>query len=106
MHSTLFVVVAALQIADAVGLGPIGFANWRPTLYAFLVWGVALELPGAEVRRTGKQTLFVLPAILFTAAMVIFPTMFGLYIAFTDWNIDAESGHHFNGLDTPHALGR
>jgi multiple sugar transport system permease protein len=31
--------------------------------------------------------------------MVIFPTFFGLYMAFTDWNLNAESGHHFNGLD-------
>ena len=36
--------------------------------------------------------------------MVIFPTIFGLYIAFTDWNLNAESGHHFNGLDNLRTL--
>ena len=36
--------------------------------------------------------------------MVIFPTLFGLYIAFTDWNLNAESGHHFNGLDNLRTL--
>jgi multiple sugar transport system permease protein len=31
--------------------------------------------------------------------MVIFPTLFGLYIAFTNWNLNGASSHHFNGLD-------
>ena len=31
--------------------------------------------------------------------MVIFPTLFGLYIAFTNWNLNAEGAHHLNGLD-------
>ena len=50
------------------------------------------------------QTLFVLPAVLFTVAMVIFPTFFGLYIAFTDWNLNAQGGVHFNGLDNLRTL--
>ena len=99
LASALLVVVAALQLAHALGLVPIGFANWRPTLYAFLVWGVALGISQVlEYGDVGRQRLFVLPALLFTGAMVIFPTLFGLYIAFTDWNLNAESGHHFNGL--------
>ena len=53
---------------------------------------------------TGQQTAFILPALLFTAAMVIFPTLFGLYIAFTDWNLNAQSGHHFNGLNNLRTL--
>jgi multiple sugar transport system permease protein len=36
--------------------------------------------------------------------MVIFPTLFGLYIAFTDWNLNGQSGHHFNGLDNLRTL--
>ncbi len=39
----------------------------------------------------GHRALFILPAVLFTIAMVIFPTFFGLYIAFTDWNLSAPS---------------
>jgi multiple sugar transport system permease protein len=53
---------------------------------------------------TGQQRLFVLPALLFTAAMVIFPTIFGLYIALTDWNLNAQSGHHFNGIENIRTL--
>ena len=52
----------------------------------------------------GQQRLFVLPALLFTGAMVIFPTLFGLYIAFTDWNLNAQGGPHFNGLDNLRTL--
>ena len=103
--SALFVAVAVLQLAAALGVLAIGFGNWRPTMYAFLLWGVALA--ASQVLRygeSGKQTLFVLPALLFTAAMVIFPTLFGLYIAFTDWNLNAQSGHHFNGLDNLRTL--
>ena len=51
-----------------------------------------------------SNDLFVLPALLFTGAMVIFPTVFGLSIAFTDWNLNAQGGHHFNGLDNLRTL--
>ena len=105
LASALFVVVVALQICAGLGLVSIGFDNWRPTMYAFLLWGVALALSQVlKYGESGKQTLFVLPALLFTAAMVIFPTLFGLYIAFTDWNLNAQSGHHFNGLDNLRTL--
>jgi multiple sugar transport system permease protein len=105
LASVLLLAVVALQILDAAGFVSIGFASWRPTLYGFLVWSVALGV--SEVLRygeVGKQRLFVLPALLFTAAMVIFPTLFGLNIAFTDWNLNAQSGHHFNGLDNLRTL--
>ena len=105
LASALLVVVAALQLANVLGVVSIGFANWRPTLYAFVLWGVALGVSEVlEYGDVGRQRLFVLPALLFTAAMVIFPTLFGLYIAFTDWNLNAESGHHFNGLDNLRTL--
>ena len=105
LASALLVVVAASQIFHASGAISIGFANWRPTMYAFLLWGAALGASQVlKYGETGKQTLFVLPALLFTAAMVIFPTLFGLYIAFTDWNLNAQSGHHFNGLNNLRTL--
>jgi multiple sugar transport system permease protein len=50
------------------------------------------------------MALFVLPAVLFTVLMVIFPTFFGLYIAFTDWNLSSFAGNHFNGLDNLRSL--
>ena len=105
LASALLLVVAGLQIADAVGLASIGFDDWRPTLYAFLVWCVALAIAQVlEHGVLGQQRLFVLPALLFTGAMVIFPTLFGLSIAFTDWNLNAQGGHHFNGLDNLRTL--
>jgi multiple sugar transport system permease protein len=103
--SALFVAVAGLQLADALGVVAVGFANWRPTLYAFLFWSLALAASQVlKYGERGKQTLFVLPALIFTAAMVVFPTIFGLYIAFTDWNLNAQSGHHFNSLDNLRTL--
>jgi multiple sugar transport system permease protein len=105
LGSVFFLAVAALQICGAIGLISIRFGDWRPTMFAFLLWGVALGVSQVlKYGEGGKQTLFVLPALLFTAAMVIFPTIFGLYIAFTDWNLNAESGHHFNGLNNLRAL--
>jgi multiple sugar transport system permease protein len=105
LGSAVFLVVAALQVCGALGLISLRFGNWRPTMFAFLLWGVALGVSQVlKYGEGGKQTLFVLPALLFTAAMVIFPTIFGLYIAFTDWNLNAESGHHFNGLNNLRTL--
>ncbi len=105
LGSAFFVAVAALQICGALGVVPLGFGNWQPTMFAFLLWGAALGVSQVlKYGEGGKQTLFVLPALLFTAAMVIFPTIFGLYIAFTDWNLNAQSGHHFNGLDNLRTL--
>ena len=45
------------------------------------------------------RALFILPAVLFTVAVVIFPTLFGLSIAFTDWNSRLAGRRHFNGVD-------
>jgi multiple sugar transport system permease protein len=96
----VLVLIAALQILDAFNVIAIGFSDWRPILYMFLLWGLALGIGQVLSQgEAGLQTLFVLPALLFTVAMVIFPTLFGLYIAFTDWNLNAQTGHHLNGLD-------
>lgn len=100
LATLLLIAVATLQTLDAAGVLTFGFVNWRPLLYMYILWGVALG--GSQILtrgEAGQQTAFVLPALLFTLAMVIFPTIFGLYIAFTDWNLNAESGHHFNGFD-------
>lgn len=92
--------VAALQILNAIGAAGLGFADWRPLLYMFLLWSVALGMSQVLMRgAAGQQTLFLLPALLFTLAMVIFPTLFGLTIAFTNWNLNGASSHHFNGFD-------
>jgi multiple sugar transport system permease protein len=88
-----------LQAVDAAGLAELGFRNWRPALYAYLVWSAALCAAQVLVHgERGKRTLFVLPAVLFTVAMVIFPLLFGLWIAFSDWNLSGATGRRFNGL--------
>jgi len=98
-------VVLLIQVLYATEAVAIGFENWRPALYAFLLWGAALGVGQVLIRgERGHRALFLLPAILFTVAMVIFPTFFGLYIAFTDWNLSSFAGRHFSGLDNVRAL--
>jgi len=88
-------VLAQIYAADALAL-----KTWRPTLYAYLLWAVAFAVSEVLVRgEQGKRTLFVLPAALFTFAMVIFPMVFGVSIALSDWNLASLDGRKFNGLD-------
>lgn len=95
-----FIAIAIVQALYAAGATTAGFATWRPVLYAYVLWSVALGA-GLILSRgeSGHRALFVLPAILFILAMAIFPTLFGFYIAFTDWNLSSLTGRKFNGLD-------
>jgi multiple sugar transport system permease protein len=89
-----------VQVLDKSGAITLGFATWRPLLYAFVLWAIAVCVAQAMIRgEMGLRALFVLPAVLFTVAMVIFPMLFGIYIAFTDWNLSSFAGRRFNGLD-------
>ena len=98
--SLLLVGAFVAQALFAAGLSPFGFMTWRPVLYAYLLWAVAFGAGQVMIRgERGERALFLLPALLFTVAVVIFPTVFGLYIAFTDWNLSSLTGRHFNGLD-------
>jgi multiple sugar transport system permease protein len=93
------VAILILQTLDAAGIIPLGFTNWRPVLYGYLIWAVIFGAAQVMMRgEEGEKALFVLPAVLFTAAMVIFPTFFGLAIAFTDWNLASVEGPRFNGF--------
>ncbi|MCZ8545213.1 sugar ABC transporter permease [Mesorhizobium qingshengii] len=90
----------ALEIQYKTDTGAIGFETWRPVVYAYVLWGVAIGIGQVLTRgEDGQRALFLLPALLFTIAMVIFPTLFGFYIALTDWNLSSFSGRRFNGLD-------
>jgi multiple sugar transport system permease protein len=103
--SLVLAAVVLWQILFKAGVIPAGFETWRPVLYAFILWAVALGTAQVLTRgERGKHALFVLPAVMFTVAMVIFPTFFGLYIAFTDWNLSSATGRQFNGLDNVRAL--
>jgi len=96
----LLAVVAAIQTADQNGWISIGFETWRPTLYAYVLWGICLCISKVLVDgEHGKRALFVLPATLFVVSMVIFPLLFGLVIAFSDWNLSSPDGRQFNGWD-------
>ena len=95
-----FIAIGLIQAFYAAGVTTSGFATWRPVLYAYVLWSIALGA-GLILSRgeSGHRALFVLPAILFILAMAIFPTLFGFYIAFTDWNLSSLTGRKFNGLD-------
>ena len=97
--------VFLMQALSAAGVFNLGFEDWRPSLYAYALWAIALGVGQVLTRgEAGYKALFLLPALLFTIAMVIFPTVFGLYIAFTDWNLSAFEGQKFNGLDNLRTL--
>ncbi len=90
---------ATLGLAQA-GVLDIAFETWRPALYAYLFWATCLCIAQVVLHgEQGKRTLFVLPAVLFVVAMVIFPLIFALGIAFSNWNLASPDGRQFNGLD-------
>ncbi|HEU0222470.1 MAG TPA: sugar ABC transporter permease [Paracoccaceae bacterium] len=96
------ILVCSLQETGALDLG---ISSWRPVLYAYLGWAVALAFAQVLVRgEQGKRTLFLMPAVLFTVAMVIFPMVFGVSIALSDWNLSAFEGRKFNGLANFYAM--
>ena len=101
----LFAAALLFQGLYASGVTQSGFATWRPVFYAYFLWGAAVIFGQVLIRgERGQRAAFVLPAVFFTVALVIFPTIFGLYIAFTDWNLSAAVGRRFNGFDNIVAL--
>ncbi len=100
LGTALLALVVLLQVLDANGTLQIGFSDWRPVLYAYVVWGIALGARQVLVHgERGKRALFVLPAALSTVAMVVFPLLFGVSLALSDWNLASLDGGRFNGLD-------
>ena len=92
-----------LAVALWQTLGAQGYAaewgTWRPTLYAFLLWAAALCWSQVLTRgEGGRRALFVLPAILFVVALTVFPLLFGVLIALSDWNLSSPDGRRFNGV--------
>jgi len=97
--SAVLVAVALAQILQVQGSSDFGFQNWRPTLYAYCTWAVALCWGQLLIKgEQGKRVLFVLPAALFVISLTLFPLLFGLLIAFSDWNLSSPDGRKFNGL--------
>lgn len=103
--SLVFVIVLLLQSLHAAGVIATGFANWRPILILYLLWAAAFGAAQVLIRgERGQRGLFVLPAVFFTIAVVIFPTVFGLYIASLDWNLSSIEGPRFSGFDNLRAM--
>jgi multiple sugar transport system permease protein len=103
--TVLLLALVAAQTLFYAGYTTVGFGNWMPILLAYGAWGCALAT--GNVMRHGEQgwrALFLLPALLFTIALVVFPTLFGFYIAFSDWNLQSAGGRTFNGLDNLYQL--
>ena len=93
-------VVAALQSLQVYGGQDYGFTSWRPTLYAYILFAICLSWGQVLIKgEHGKRILFVLPAALFVISLVVFPLLFGLVIAFSDWNLSSPNGRQFNGWD-------
>lgn len=98
---TLIVVaVVVMQVLRTVGAIGLGFTSWQPVAIVVLLWFVVVD---AAVYLTGglkgQRLLFLLPALQIILSLVIFPTVFGLAVAFTQWDIGGISGPVFNGLD-------
>ena len=105
LTSLLLAVTVIFQILDASGVFTFGLPDWRPSLYAYIVWAISIGISQVMMRgEAGHKALFLLPALLFTVAMVIFPTVFGFYIAFSEWNLSSFDGQKFNGLDNLRTL--
>ncbi len=98
--ATLCIGLGLWQFTFQAGHVSTGFDTWRPVLYAYVLWAIALCAAQVLVNgEKGKRTLFVLPAALFVISLVIFPLIFALYISFTDWNLASASGPQPNGWD-------
>ena len=98
--SAVLVGLLIAQLLYRLDRVPFGFENWRPILYAYIFWAIALCVSQVMVRgEQGKRALFVLPAVLFVVSMVVFPILFGLTMSFMDWNLASPDGAKFNGLD-------
>ena len=96
------VMVATFLVLLLSERGQIGLEidNWRPALYAYIFWAICLGVSRVVLYgERGKRQLFLLPATLFVVAMVIFPLIFALGIAFSSWNLSSLEGQRFNGLD-------
>ena len=92
--------VALTQVLQSFGGYDFGFSNWRPTLYAYVFYAICLCWGQVLVKgEQGKRILFVLPAALFVVSMTVFPLLFGMIIAFSNWNLSSPDGRQFNGFD-------
>lgn len=97
---TLIVILAVLiQTLKTIGVVEVGFSSWRSVAIIILLWFVVVDINVyVNGGLKGQQLLFLLPALQITLSLVIFPTLFGLAVSFTQWDLGGVSGPVFNGL--------
>src|SRR5450432_4172633 len=60
-----FAAIFLVQFLHAAGIIAAGFDNWRPVLYAYVVWALALIAGQVMIRgERGQPAVFLLPALL------------------------------------------
>jgi multiple sugar transport system permease protein len=95
----LLLVVVGLQLLQALGFLDLGFSNWQPAMFAWILWCVCLCVGQVLIRgEQGKRILFVLPSALFVVSLTVIPLLLGVAIAFSDWNLSSPAGPTFAGL--------
>lgn len=105
LASLVFLTTLFVQVLHTTGTITTGFSDWRPILVAYLLWAVAFGIAQVLIRgERGQRALFLLPAVFFTVAVVIFPTIFGIYIASLDWNLSSVEGPRFSGFSNLFAM--
>jgi multiple sugar transport system permease protein len=100
------IAIVVVQVLHTIGLIELGFSSWRPVAIVVVLWFILFDIAvyvTGGVR--GQQLLFLLPALQITLSLVVFPTLFGLAVAFTQWDIGGTSGPVFNGLENFRRMG-
>ena len=98
--AAILAVTLAVQALYEYQYITFGFENWRPILYAYILWAVCFCAAQVIIRgEQGKRVLFILPGVLFVVAMVVFPLCYAILIGLSDWNLASPDGRQFNGLD-------
>ena len=98
---TVVVIAAVLaQVLNTVELIDLGFLSWRSVALIVVLWFIVVDVATYVTGGLkGRRLLFLLPALQITLSLIIFPTLFGLFVAFTQWDLGGVSGPVFNGLD-------
>jgi multiple sugar transport system permease protein len=94
------IAVVVIQFLRTLGLIDLGFTSWRPAALVVVLWFIIFDIAVYVTGGVkGQQLLFLLPALQITPSLVIFPTLFGVAVSFTQWDIGGISGPVFNGLE-------
>lgn len=101
----MIVAAVVLQILRTIGILDLGLLTWRNVALLLIFWFVVIDINVyVNGGQKGQQLLFLLPALQITLSLVIFPTLFGLAVSFTQWDIGGISGPVFNGLENFRAM--